>query len=380
MGITDVSNRARCLDLKGERLDYQSCESLEEILKLLQFEIINLQETELEENGASALLDMILYYESTAHLDMSSNTNIGVGGWQALSHLLQKSRCLRRLDACNLPLQEYPAQRLSRALRCSRLAVLHLDNASLNGQPLFTLVCALKVNCALQELYLGNNKLNSYQDAMQLGELLKYNHCLKLLDLSNNLISDAGLEEICDGLRVQRNGIRSIVLWNNQITHRGMLHLASTLPCVTTLETLNLGHNNIQDKGIQELKEGLIANRSLLQLGLAYTGITCEGAVATAEFIVESLRIQRLDVRKNLIRAAGLMALSLALRINHSLIRVDLDKKPKKEKSGTAKRGPILSNSSWSDCAVEDVPRCVECSSLGPCHAVPACTGTMERS
>lgn len=36
--------------LSGEPLDYSSCESLEEILKHVQFDSINLQETDLEEN------------------------------------------------------------------------------------------------------------------------------------------------------------------------------------------------------------------------------------------------------------------------------------------------------------------------------------------
>ncbi|KAK7152808.1 hypothetical protein R3I93_010894 [Phoxinus phoxinus] len=48
--ITCVTDRARCFDLSGERLDYCSCESLEEILKSVQFDFISLQGAELEEN------------------------------------------------------------------------------------------------------------------------------------------------------------------------------------------------------------------------------------------------------------------------------------------------------------------------------------------
>uniref|UniRef100_A0AAR2J201 Uncharacterized protein n=1 Tax=Pygocentrus nattereri TaxID=42514 RepID=A0AAR2J201_PYGNA len=168
--------------------------SLEEILKSVQFNLINLQGAGLEENGASSLLDMILYYESATHLDISSNASLGVSGWQALARLLRQSGCLWRLDACNIPMLEYPAQALSKALLSSRLTVLHLENTCLSGKPLFTLVGALKKNSALQELYLCDNELNSYQDAMQLGELLKYNHTLKALNLSNNTVSDTGMD------------------------------------------------------------------------------------------------------------------------------------------------------------------------------------------
>lgn len=49
------------------------------------------------------------------------------------------------------------------------------------------------------------------------------------------------------------------------------------------------------------------------------------GAVALAEFIAESRQIQRLDLRQNEVKVAGLMGLSLALRINRSLSSLDVD-------------------------------------------------------
>lgn len=57
---------------------------------------------------------------------------------------------------------------------------------------LLHIVGSLKSNKALQELQLTNNLLNSYQDAMQLGDLLHYNTTLLKLELSNNSIADAG--------------------------------------------------------------------------------------------------------------------------------------------------------------------------------------------
>lgn len=139
---------------QGERLDHRSCEALEVVLKSLHFDFINLQATQLEENvsfmsktyfphlrlpipiqfhiqtlacirledffffqknfitflsnlrpcflhffppplfllfqGASSLLDMILYYESTNHLDISDNDSMGTSGWRALAHLIKQ--------------------------------------------------------------------------------------------------------------------------------------------------------------------------------------------------------------------------------------------------------------------------------------------------
>ena len=55
------------------------------------------------------------------------------------------------------------------------------------------------------------------------------------------------------------------------------------------------------------------------------------GAVALAEILADSISLTRIDVRENHIHIAGLMAISLALKVNHSLIRIDLDKELRKE-------------------------------------------------
>ncbi|XP_027855125.1 protein phosphatase 1 regulatory subunit 37 [Xiphophorus couchianus] len=330
--LKDLTQRNECLDLKGEKLDYKACESLEEILKRVQFKVIDLEQTNLDEDGASALFDMIEYYESATHLNISFNKHIGTRGWQAAAHMMRKTSSLQYLEARNTPLLDHSAPFVARALRISgSLAVLHLENAGLSGRPLMLLATALKMNMNLRELYLADNKLNGLQDSAQLGNLLKFNYNIQILDLRNNHILDSGLAYLCEGLKEQRKGLVTLVLWNNQLTHNGMGYLAAALPCTQSLETLNLGHNSVGNEGVHKLKDGLIANRSVLRLGLASTKLSCEGAVAVAEFIAESPRLLRLDLRENEIKTGGLMALSLALKVNNSLLRLDLDREPKKE-------------------------------------------------
>ncbi|XP_063793665.1 protein phosphatase 1 regulatory subunit 37 [Pseudophryne corroboree] len=330
--LTDLSGRVENLDLKGERLDHKACEALEEIFKRVQFKMVDLEQTNLDEDGASALFDMIEYYESATHLNISFNKHIGTRGWQAAAHMMRKTNCLQYLDARNTPLLDHSAPFVARALRISSsLTVLHLENTSISGRPLMLLATALKMNIVLRELYLADNRLNSLQDSAQLGNVLKFNSCIQILDLRNNHIMDSGLAYICEGLKEQRHGLVTLVLWNNQLTHAGMVYMSMCLPHTQNLETLNLGHNAIGNEGVRHLKNGLIGNRSVLRLGLASAKLTCEGAVAVAEFVAESPRLLRLDLRENEIKTGGLMALSLALRVNQSLLRLDLDREPKKE-------------------------------------------------
>lgn len=38
-----------------------------------------------------------------------------------------------------------------------------------------------------------------------------------------------GLAYVCEGLKEQRKGLVTLVLWNNQLTHNGMGYLAAAL-------------------------------------------------------------------------------------------------------------------------------------------------------
>ncbi|XP_009993945.1 PREDICTED: protein phosphatase 1 regulatory subunit 37 [Chaetura pelagica] len=326
----DLAPRIDCLDLKGEKLDSKACEALEEIFKRVQFKLVDLEQTSLDEDGASALFDMIEYYESATHLNISFNKHIGTRGWQAAAHMMRKVSAPTQLLPAghNTPWKKgegspsHPPKK-----KGARVG----SRKDLGWDPKKILATALKMNMNLRELYLADNKLNGLQDSAQLGNLLKFNCYIQILDLRNNHILDSGLAYICEGLKEQRKGLVTLVLWNNQLTHTGMAYLGMTLPHTQSLETLNLGHNPIGNEGVRNLKNGLIGNRSVLRLGLASTKLTCEGAVAVAEFIAESPRLLRLDLRENEIKTGGLMALSLALKVNHSLLRLDLDREPKKE-------------------------------------------------
>ena len=53
--------------------------------------------------------------------------------------------------------------------------------------------------------------------------------------------------------------------------------------------------------------------------------------MALAEYVADSFHLLRLDLRENDIKTAGLMALSLALKVNESVTRMDVDKETKKE-------------------------------------------------
>lgn len=332
-GIEYTNGRFEILSLRGERLDIKQCESLESILRMVQFRCLDLEATHLDDESAVALFDMVEYYESACKVNIAFNKNISGRGWQGCARMIRKTPCLTFLDARNCDLNERVIPIIGRSLRMGCfLTTIHLENTLISGRAMVILVAALKMNEVLTELFLADNKLMP-TDGIQLGNLLKYNHKLQLLDVRNNNLQDIGVSHICDGIYEQTldTGLLTLVLWNNQLTYQSMSAVSKALSSTHNLETLNLGHNNITNEGIHLLKEGLLVSKSLLRLGLQGTKISCEGAVALAEAVADSPRLLRLDLRENEVKTAGLMALSLALKVNQTVTRVDLDRETKKE-------------------------------------------------
>ncbi|XP_011255630.1 uncharacterized protein LOC105250932 [Camponotus floridanus] len=332
----DVSqDRCEQLNLKGEILDQDHSEPLEEILKRVQFNKINLEGASLNDESSVILFDMLEYYESAKHLNISFNPEIGARGWQACSHMIKKTQCLEQLEARDIQFNEQNMNILSRALRLvGHLHVLKLENCGLSGRAIVILVTALKMNSGIRELYLADNGLDLY-DAIQLGSLLRMNNHLQLLDISNNNVQDDGVRDILEGLINQVNedktgkGLSILILWNNRLTKNSSPYISRIIALSKTLETLNIGQNMLTDEALRIVKESLKQNRVLLQLGMQSTELTCEGIITLAEIMEMNQVLQRIDLRDNNIKLRGMHALVNVMKTNKTVTQIDLDDRPR---------------------------------------------------
>lgn len=103
---------------------------------------------------------MIDFYESAVCLNISSNNDIGLRGWQACGRTLKKvvgnyylklcgfglkmwfflqSKCLEELEAKNTILSESSMLTLGRSLKFSQLCILKLENCNLSDRTLTSL-------------------------------------------------------------------------------------------------------------------------------------------------------------------------------------------------------------------------------------------------
>lgn len=81
------SSRLPQLHLNDQVLTIAQCESLEEILKRVRYKSIDVSGCSLNDTTASALFDMIEYYEAANELDISNNPRIEWRGLQVSGRL-----------------------------------------------------------------------------------------------------------------------------------------------------------------------------------------------------------------------------------------------------------------------------------------------------
>ncbi|KAF7487671.1 Protein phosphatase 1 regulatory subunit 37 [Sarcoptes scabiei] len=380
-----IRQRSQDLILRGKKLNSHHCEALEEIFKRVLFRLIDLESCDLDCDGASALFDMIEFYESASHLSIANNKSIGIIGWQALCRTLKKTSCLQYLDLSNTGLNEQILLFMGRTIRIgSHLVTLHLENAGLFGRRLAILVSSIKFNTSLRELYLSENKISS-TDCVQIGNLLRGNSFLNVLDLRNNLIQDNGLDCVCEGLShqptqngpikifdlfntnnqstatddstiSQNSGVLILNLSNNQLTSRAMNRLMQTLPQCRSLIGLDLSNNSIGDEGVLILKEALIECRTLKYLNLSSTGLTSEGANVIADVIRHNHHLTSIDLSNNEINPKGIVSLANSMQSNRRIIKLILSSQDDCETRNELK----ISDSSLEHALKEIEARCDE--------------------
>lgn len=105
----------------------------------VQYKLIDLTDCGLNDASATALFDMIEYYEAANEIDISENRNITNRGWQACINMVKRSHALQILVTRGTPLSESNAISLGKSMLGSSLVTLKLEHCGLSGRPMASL-------------------------------------------------------------------------------------------------------------------------------------------------------------------------------------------------------------------------------------------------
>ncbi|CAH8460148.1 unnamed protein product [Schistosoma margrebowiei] len=346
---------------------------LEYVFKYVQFQYVNLENSNLDDESVESLHEILSYYETCTGLCLARNPNVTSTGWIPVAFLFREVPYMEWLDLRENNLGLTFVQILSSSLRisrkefkpkqftkesfdrnCNRLSEklsdkdtsktsknvsisesnlsssktlpfhsrgLHLGCTGINGKLLHILIPGIRLGC-ITDLRLPDNGITG-SDAKFLVPLLRYSSHLKYLDLSRNLLGDLGCSTISQALASpcfsseilnsdeNQRGLIRLFLSENMITRSSMNKLATGLIRCTRLTTLQLSGNlNIGSSGLFDLKSSLISCPCLKRLGIAFCGIDHDGAACITEILIKTTsRFKVIDLTGNPIGIENCLAL-----------------------------------------------------------------------
>ncbi|KAG0293104.1 hypothetical protein BGZ96_003327 [Linnemannia gamsii] len=356
------------IDLTGEPLPKRALDPISDVLTLefgLKHLILN--NCALEDDTLKMLLYSLLLTDTLTLLSLQDNKRIKSLGFKYVSVFVKKTKALKSLNISGIPMDKKSIDFLAHALKIgrlgfgSRLEELRMDRCGLRGNLLETIAPAIRES-NLRQVSMRSNRIGAaggvwigvmmrdYDDqpnkvipnnneeqgfkrvfpGIVNPELLKRTRGIETLDVSDNDLRQ-GADYVAQTLR-RNMSLKHLILANNNLDPARLVILADALKLNIGLEALDLSNNRVCGPaitGMNALTQKLVYNKTLTKLTLSNTGIQSEGAIALAEFLPETRSLVQLDLTGNdLVDIAGVMALSVSIRMNKSITCLDMNVPP----------------------------------------------------
>jgi Ran GTPase-activating protein (RanGAP) involved in mRNA processing and transport len=185
----------------------------------------------------------------------------------------------------------------------------------------------LSSNTSLQEFVLGNCQLGDEGVSLLAQGLGSRNSSLQKLDLGNNGISSIGIRALLDAIVERDSRIADIDLSENAIGSEGASFLADALGrnVVPHLTRLCLRWCNFGDDGLIEFVSALERNQTMVELDLLWNDdLTERGLLALANSLPDIKTLQRLDLSWCTGLASIMPSVLKGLHKNTSLWRLNI--------------------------------------------------------
>ncbi|XP_064232652.1 ribonuclease inhibitor-like [Aotus nancymaae] len=321
-GFLDPQCHLEKLQLEYSRLSPASCEPLATVLRAEQdFKELTVS-NDIDEAGIHVLCQGLK--DSPCQLETLKLENCGAtsDSCRDLCSILASKTSLRELALGNKLGDVGIAEMCPGLLHpSSRLRTLWIWECGLTAKSCGDLCRVLRAKDSLKELSLAGNKLGDegarllceslLEPGCQLESLwlkscsltaaccshfssvLAQNKFLLELQISENRLGDAGVQELCQGLGQPGSVLRSLWLGDCDVSDSSCGSLAATLLANHSLRDLDLSNNCVGDAGILQLMESLRQPACLLeQLVLyIYWSLEMENQLRALEKEKSSLRV-----------------------------------------------------------------------------------------
>lgn len=267
--------------------------------------------------GQLNLTDFALALEKNPNVETIdiSNCELGDHGADLVGQLIADKHCLKRL-----------------AMSSNRIGVHGIRGFFENSN--------LKAHPSLEVLVLNNNKLSD-EAARVLVEILKTNHHISQVEVTDNGITQSAREQLQRSLFLNRqplalklaffalqdndSAVQDVNFqWEDNMEESANF-LGPALKNNKTLEFLNLGNCSLGDQGPASIAPSLRVNSTLRFLGLPNNGITSTGAIALAAALACNTGLTEINLANNRIDDVGARALVDAMQTNATLTSLNVE-------------------------------------------------------
>ncbi|KAM7540852.1 hypothetical protein Aperf_G00000039478 [Anoplocephala perfoliata] len=328
--LSICNERYSRLCLRGIRMSRHQVETLEEVFRRVHFQEVDLEDTFLDEPSATALFDMMLYYETCVNLTISLNLerfNSSIA-WPRCVTYLRKSGTLRQFKLSHTPL----TANLFNGLSFSGLSLQSLTfrDCSLTGPALHYLLRLLRslMNYTASSTTAVSSKGSShsgpngnrYPRPSYRGPMAPVPWAL-ILRLPENRINALDAETL---LLLVRHQLVMLPGPPTPLTPTDGKADDESIPLPTNkpaggsgyLEELDLSHNSLRDDGVRILCAGLLQAYELqhrrLEVALKAIAQVTNPDYDPASAANITIDIRNLPPKCALPRARGLQRLNLA--------------------------------------------------------------------
>uniref|UniRef100_A0A3B4FLA5 NACHT domain-containing protein n=1 Tax=Pundamilia nyererei TaxID=303518 RepID=A0A3B4FLA5_9CICH len=212
--------------------------------------------------------------------------------------------CLSELNDSSL------VEEIQKSLRSGRLSTNELTPA--HWSALVFILLLLPVVKTSSTALLSDCKLTD-RSCLFLANVFNSPLCnLVELDLSNNNLQDSGVISLCAGLQNPNCQLKTLRLDQNSLTSACCQDLSSVLSTQSSLRTLSLNYNKLQDSAVKLLSDGLSSPQCKLQiLGNCLTNASCQ--ILSSVLSTQSSSLRTLSLNYNLLQDSGVKLLSVGL-------------------------------------------------------------------
>eukprot|EP00475_Leptophrys_vorax_P039373 TRINITY_DN7107_c0_g1_i2.p1 TRINITY_DN7107_c0_g1~~TRINITY_DN7107_c0_g1_i2.p1 ORF type:complete len:568 (+),score=141.95 TRINITY_DN7107_c0_g1_i2:151-1854(+) len=308
-----------------------------------------------EDGGVSAIAFSLAQVGSSCRvkaIDFSA-TNIGDSAAMAIGNMVSKLMWLETLFAFKNKITDEGvaciAEGLSSIARDSSLTTLKLSDNLISDAGVQNLTKSFQHLKTLTNLNLCGNKIGDV-GAESIAEYVKGNGTLQELNLASNAIGDRGGSAIGRSLGHNRK-LENLFLGENFLDNGFCDGLAEGLISNRTLRYLRVNDNYIGDEGIEILcTKSLVENNTLRIFHLQQNKIGDKGLVALGHMLKENVGLQILNLANNLLSDDhGCDVLLEALEFNVTIVEIILSgNKMSKEMESKIQRTLQQTNSAFS--------------------------------